>query len=111
MNNHEKVSSATYPPKLCRTIAKVMMNELGTELYERVRVYALEEQHELAKRRKVDHDHLPGEQHVWDDRAMDELGNQDSDHVDPRGVPEVPNHPESTDPEASPRIPVPNLTA
>ena len=107
MNNHEKVSSATYPPKLCRTIAKVITNELGTELYEKARVYALEEQHELAKRRKVDHDHLPGEQHVWDDRAMDELGNQDSDHVDPRGVPEVPNHPESTDPEASPRVPVP----
>ena len=105
MNNRQEVSLATYPPKLCRTIAKVIMGELCTEMYERARVHALDEQHELAKRRKVTHDNSHAEQHVWDDRALDDLGNQDSDSAGQQEVSKTPSPPQGPEPEEAPREP------
>ena len=53
MNNREKVASATYPPKLCRTLAKAIMGELFVELRNKVHVYVQDEYRENAKRRKT----------------------------------------------------------
>ena len=54
MNNWEKVASATYPPKLCRTLAKVIMDELFVELQDKVHVYVQDEYRDHAKRRRIE---------------------------------------------------------
>ena len=53
MNSRKKVASATYPPKLCRTLAKAIMGELFVELRNKVHVYVQDEYRENAKRRKT----------------------------------------------------------
>ena len=103
MNNREKVASATYPPKLCRALAKAIMDELFVELQDKVHVYAQDEYREHAKRRRMNPEAPQNEEAEFDGNLLPDIEPQEPE---PRSEPQAPEPPhedlEPTDPQRKP---------